>query len=123
MIHFLEMTYDIFIRKVLLKKHNYILESIVKYKILEYSLFSMSIHFEASKLTNKNILERVQVYRNNCRNILKLTNFQHSCKDVFKGSEKIGRFLSLMPKTEHDFQSFQIDVPVHSHTMTVNFCY
>lgn len=89
----------------------------------EKSLFTLSVHYEVDKnqLANQdsNIFHRIQKYTKLSRNISTTSDMTRASNNVMCGNTIIRKVFDELPKTNHDFTTFCIDVPQSDSRMTI----
>lgn len=81
------------------------------------AIFSMSSNF--SGLTSKTTDSRIQIYQKKSRNVLRMSPILLT-NNIFYGPENIKQLWKLLPQSQHDFQSFSIDVTYCSVSESVD---
>jgi Nuclear transport factor 2 (NTF2) domain len=86
------------------------------------SIFTISCYFDSScyhATAPSDLLMRVQRYAKNSRSINKMSNMNLVIASTFHGLTRIDKVLNELPKTQHIFTTFSIDVPVYEPSSMV----
>jgi len=124
-----------------------IYDSFERHRLLECydekSIFTLSVHYEVNKyqlvnqdsniydriqnytrlsqLANQdsNIYNRIQKYTTLSRNLFTISDMTKLCDNVMCGVTIIRKVFEELPKTNHDFTTFCIDVPLYDYRMAI----
>lgn len=80
------------------------------------AIFTISCHFDPSGIIGSapcDLHTRVQRYASIARSINKVANMNQIFNSVFCGKDNIESVLNGLPKTQHLFNTFSIDVPIY----------
>lgn len=80
------------------------------------AIFTISCHFDPSgflALAPNDLHQRVQRYASLSRSINKVANMNQIYNSVFFGLGSIEKVFNMLPKTQHVFTTFSIDVPMY----------
>lgn len=86
----------------------------------KHAIVSISSYF--SGLTSKTIDSRIRLYQSKSRNLLKISPAL-MVKSSFVGPDDIIQLWKSLPQTQHDFQSFSIDVTYSSVGASYSYIY
>lgn len=83
----------------------------------ENALFGLNCNYDVHR--PKEVL-RMAKYSSKSRNLVRLTNLDQASRNMITGADEIMKTLIEMHSTEHDFLSFEIDVPIYTqHTALI----
>lgn len=91
-------------------------KQMLKELYMEKALFTISCNFDP---TRSKEVSRMSKYTSKSRNIIRLVNLDQSTKNVFVGPIEIIQTIIDLHKTEHNFMSFCVDVPIYTKTFSV----
>ncbi|XP_049317860.1 nuclear RNA export factor 2 [Bactrocera dorsalis] len=86
------------------------------------AIFTFSFKYIVAQMTSQNF-KRISKYRENCRNILKISDLSRAHTSIFLGANQIMEVFFQLPSTRHDLLTFNTDTMIYNEnmiTLTIN---